>query len=73
MARPTLTDEQRRATRQKIRKAASELHAELGIANISARGVAERAGVSVGTLYTHFGNLTTLMQSLWRQPARKAR
>ena len=68
MPRPALTEEQRRATRRRIRRAASELYAEAGLSRISARAVAERAGVSVGTLYTHFDNLTDLMRSLWRAP-----
>ena len=71
MARPAQTEEQRRATRRKIRDAAAALYAEQGIGNITARAVAERAGVSVGTLYSYFDNLTELMQSLWRQPVRK--
>ncbi len=71
MPRPALTDEQRRATRRRIREAAAELHAENGLAGISARAVAEKAGVSVGTLYSHFSNLGELMQSLWRTPARR--
>lgn len=71
MPRPALTDEQRRAIRQKIRDAAAKLHAEKGISNVSVRAVAESAGVSVGTVYSYFGSLSELMQSLWRQPARK--
>ena len=70
MARPVLTDEQRRETRRKIRDAAATLYAEKGLANISARAVAEKAGVSVGTLYSYFSNLSELLQSLWRKPAR---
>ena len=68
MPRPALTDEQRSAIRRNIRKAAAELYAEKGIGNITARTVAEKAGVSVGTLYAYFDNLTELMQSLWREP-----
>lgn len=71
MPRPALTDEQRRETRRKIRAAAAALHAESGRTDLSARAVAERAGVSVGTLYSYFGSLSELMQSLWRQPARR--
>ncbi len=71
MARPVLTEEQRKEIRRSIRGAAAKLHAEDGMANISARSIAETAGVSVGTIYSHFGNLTDLMQSLWKQPARK--
>lgn len=35
---------------------------------ISARAIAKRAGVSVGTLYTYYENLPDLMQSLWQEP-----
>ncbi len=69
MPRPALTDEQRSATRRKIRKVAAELYAQNGFADISARKIAEAAGVSVGTLYAYFDNLTQLMQSLWKEPA----
>lgn len=69
MPRPALTDQQRRETRRRIRAAAARLHAQVGLAGISARAVAEQAGVSVGTLYGHFGSLSALMQSLWRAPA----
>jgi len=68
MARPALTNEQRQKTRRNIRNAASQLYARNGLADISARSVAEKAGVSVGTLYSHFGSLTQLMQSLWKEP-----
>lgn len=68
MPRPALTDEQRQQTRSNIRSAAARLYAKSGLEKISARAVAEEAGVSVGTLYTHFDSLTALMQSLWKQP-----
>ena len=68
MPRPAKTDEQRRQTRRKIREAAAELYVENGLKDISARRVADKAGVSVGTLYSYFDNLTELMQSLWKQP-----
>ncbi len=68
MPRPALTDEQRRQTRRVIRRAAAELYARDGPSSISARRIAETAGVSVGTLYSYFDNLTELMQSLWKEP-----
>lgn len=71
MARPALTDEQRAETRRRLRAAAAKLYTDKGLENVSARAVAEEAGVSVGTLYSYFGNLSELMQSLWRQPARR--
>lgn len=71
MARPALTDAQRRETRRKIRQAAAKLYTENGASNVSARAVAEAAGVSVGTLYSYYSNLSELLQSLWRQPTRR--
>lgn len=71
MPRPALTPEQRQATRRAIRQAAADLYANNGAKDISVRAIAERAGVSVGTIYAYFGNLTELMQSLWKQPAKR--
>lgn len=71
MPRPALTEEQRRQIRHSIRSAAAKLYAENGMKDISARSIAKTAGVSVGTIYSHFGNLTELMQSFWKQPTRK--
>ncbi len=68
MPRPALTEEQRRETRRRIREAAARLYAEDGMRNISARQIAQTAGVSVGTIYSYFNNLTELMQSLWKRP-----
>ncbi|MEM7766640.1 MAG: TetR/AcrR family transcriptional regulator [Pseudomonadota bacterium] len=65
MARPKATPEQREQIRRGIRQAAAELYRAEGLAAISARSVARKAGVSVGTIYAHFGDLATLMQSLW--------
>jgi AcrR family transcriptional regulator len=41
-------------TRRRIVEATSRLHAERGIADTSMKDIAERAGVSVGTVYHHF-------------------
>lgn len=71
MPRPALTDAQRQKTRSTIRSAAARLYAKNGLEKISARTVAQEAGVSVGTLYTHFDSLTELMQSLWKQPVKR--
>ena len=68
MPRPALTDEQKKLTRKAIRQAAAELYAENGFTDISARSIATKAGISVGSLYTYFANLTELMQSLWKEP-----
>jgi len=41
-------------TRRRIVKATFELHSEQGIADTSMTDIAQRAGVSVGTVYHHF-------------------
>lgn len=41
-------------TRRRIVEATRELHGELGVAATSMKMIAERAGVSVGTVYHHF-------------------
>lgn len=65
MARPKATPEQREQVRRSIQSAASEIYRAGGIGAISARAVATKAGVSVGTIYSYFGDLTGLMRSLW--------
>ena len=68
MPRPALTPEKREATRRRIRQAAAELYASDGKTDVSARAIAEKAGVSTGTLYQYFDNLRELLQSLWKEP-----
>ena len=41
-------------TRQRLVEATFQLHSERGIAETSMKDIAERAGVSVGTVYHHF-------------------
>lgn len=65
MARPKATPEQRAEVRRSIQRAAAELYREVGLAGVSARAVAKKAGVSVGTIYSYFGDLAGLGQSLW--------
>lgn len=65
MARPAQTPEQRRTARRGIQRAAAELATESGAASVTVRNVAARAGVSVGTVYSHFDGLAELMRSLW--------
>ena len=65
MARPKATPEQRAQVRRSIQAAASEIYRDGGIGAISARAVATKAGVSVGTIYSYFGDLTGLGRSLW--------
>ena len=68
MARPKATPEQRAEIRRTIQRAALDLYRAQGLASISARAVAKKAGVSVGTIYSYFGDLTGLGQSLWEGP-----
>ena len=65
MARPKATPEQREQVRRSIQTAASDIYRAGGIGAISTRAVATKAGVSVGTIYSYFGDLTGLMRSLW--------
>lgn len=65
MARPKATPEQRAEVRRSIQRAALALYREEGLSAISARAVAKKAGVSVGTIYSYFGDLAGLGQSLW--------
>lgn len=68
MARRPATDAQKKAARRQIQKAAASFYAEHGAAAVSARAIAQQAGVSVGKIYAHFGSLQGLMQSLWMEP-----
>ena len=72
MARPAATPEQRARKRFLIRDAAAELAREVGPAGVTIRKIAERAGVSVGTVYKHFGSLTDITRSLWTEPVAEA-
>ena len=72
MPRKPATPEQRREVRRRIRQAAADVFVEEGIPGLSARAIAERAGVSTGTLYLYFDNLEDLMRSLWTQPVARA-
>ena len=65
MPRPPATPEQKREARNRIRRAATEVVAEEGPANVTVRKVAARAEVSVGTVYSHFDSLGDLLRSLW--------
>jgi AcrR family transcriptional regulator len=65
MARPKASPEQRAEVRRSIQQAAVELYRAEGLSGVSARAVAQKAGVSVGTIYSYFGDLKGLGQSLW--------
>ncbi|MEL0048646.1 MAG: TetR/AcrR family transcriptional regulator [Gammaproteobacteria bacterium] len=71
MPRPKATEAQKTESRSKIRHAAAELYREQGPDNLTARAIAIRAGVSVGTLYSHFSDLSELARSLWQGPVDK--
>lgn len=65
MPRPHATPQHRELVRNRIRNAAADIYRKEGLAAISARSIATRAEVSIGALYAHFGDLASLMQSLW--------
>lgn len=65
MARPKASPEKRAEVRRSIQQAAVELYRADGLGGVSARAVAKKAGVSVGTIYSYFGDLKGLGQSLW--------
>jgi AcrR family transcriptional regulator len=48
-----------------IEQAAAELFAEHGYARTTTNKIAERAGVSVGSLYQYFPNKDSLLLALW--------
>jgi AcrR family transcriptional regulator len=68
MPRKPATEAQRLEVRQSLRRAAQHVHDAKGISGVTARAIALEAGVSVGTIYSHFGDLKSLMQSLWEEP-----
>lgn len=52
-------------TRKSMLQAAREVFTEHGFAEASVADVVERAGLSVGSLYHHFGGKTELFLALW--------
>ncbi|MEL6568282.1 MAG: TetR/AcrR family transcriptional regulator [Pseudomonadota bacterium] len=71
MPRPETTPEQKEEIRREIRRAAKNLYDREGQASLSVRAIAKEAGVSVGTIYTYFGSLQGLTESLWSAPVNK--
>ncbi|MEM8501208.1 MAG: TetR/AcrR family transcriptional regulator [Pseudomonadota bacterium] len=71
MPRPSHSQHQKEEIRNKIRAAAAKLYKEESGEKLTARKVAAEAGVSIGTLYAYFENLSEIMQSLWREPVRR--
>jgi AcrR family transcriptional regulator len=53
--------ESQRETRDRIARAAAELHEEKGVAHTTVAEVARRAGVSRLTVYNHFADLSELL------------
>jgi AcrR family transcriptional regulator len=53
--------ESQRATRDRIAKAAAELHEEKGVARTTVAEIARRAGVTRLTVYNHFADLSELI------------
>ncbi len=68
MARPAATEEQRQEQRDRIRRAAADIHREHGVSGLSVRAVAKRAEVSTGLIYRYFANMSDLMRSIWIGP-----
>ncbi|MDE2410920.1 MAG: TetR/AcrR family transcriptional regulator [Sphingomonadales bacterium] len=55
----------RAATRERIVAAAVALYEEKGLAGLSMRAIASRAGIPTMTLYGHFPSKTAIVRSLW--------
>jgi AcrR family transcriptional regulator len=68
--RSELRESQAEATRQRILDALAEVMAD-GVAALSVPLVAKRAGVSVGTVYRHFGDKAELVAALMPHAARR--
>ena len=71
MPRTQATPEQKEEARRVIRQAAADVYNSVGPGGVSVRAIAKEAGVSVGTIYTYFGNLQGLMESLWSGPVQR--
>lgn len=68
MPRPAITPEQRLETRERIKAAAGFLVRQGNVEKITIRSVAKEAGVSVGTIYKYFEDISDLGRSLWQEP-----
>ncbi len=58
--------QQRQATRQRLLTVGTRLFAEQGLRATHAADLADAAGVSVGTLYAHFGDKDGLLEAVLR-------
>jgi AcrR family transcriptional regulator len=72
LGRPALTDDQRSATRRRIRTAAIDLYREGGFPAVSMRAVAARAGLSASALYGYYASREELVRALWYEPVARA-
>ncbi len=72
MARPPATPEQRALVRQRLQRAAAEIHRDEGIEAVTVRNVTKLAGVSPGALYNSFSSIGALLRSLWMEPVAAA-
>lgn len=73
MPRPAITPAQRLETRERIRSAAASLVRQGSPEKITIRAVAKEAGVSVGTIYKYFEDISDLGRSLWQEPVEELR
>ena len=60
----SLRGAQKLHTRARIRRAARECFRKHGLANVSLEDIAERAGVSRGTVYFHYAGKDALLDDL---------
>ena len=72
MARPRKSAAERTEQRQRLQAAARDLYTEVGLDGVTARAVAERSGLSSGTLYSYFSSVGELLRSLWIEPVADA-
>jgi len=56
-----------RATVTAIYQAAAQVFSDIGYAAATTDGIAERAGVSIGTLYQYFPGKEAILYGLWKQ------
>ncbi len=73
MPRPAITPKKRLETREHIRAAAATLVRQGSPEKITIRAVAKQAGVSVGTIYKYFEDISDLGRSLWQEPVDELR
>lgn len=68
MPRTPATQQQKEEVRRGILRAAADIYNHGGQRAVSVRAIAQKAGVSVGTVYGYFGSLSALFESLWTGP-----